>query len=69
MFKKVVSSLLALTMVFAVVGCSEKKEAASTDEPKEKPQYVNKQFEISGFWAPYEITEESFLIAWDISLA
>ena len=60
MFKKVVSSLLALTMVFAVVGCSEKKEAASTDEPKEKPQYVNKQFEISGFWAPYEITEESF---------
>lgn len=24
------------------------------------PQFANREFEISGFWAPYEITEESF---------
>lgn len=24
------------------------------------PQFANRQFEISGFWAPYEISEESF---------
>jgi len=26
----------------------------------ELPQFANRDFEISGFWAPYEITEESF---------
>lgn len=60
MFKKVISLLLALAMVFTVVGCGSKKEDASADETVKTPEYADKQFEISGFWAPYEITEESF---------
>ena len=60
MFKKVISLLLALAMVFTVVGCGSEKEDASADETVKTPEYADKQFEISGFWAPYEITEESF---------
>ena len=62
MFKRVISLLLALAMVFVVVGCGDNpKEDTPTTEQSE-PQYVDKQFELSGFWAPYEITEESFTL-------
>ncbi len=52
MFKKVLSLFLVFAMVFCFVGCGEKKD--------ELPKYSEKQFGTSGFWAPYEITEESF---------
>lgn len=56
MFKKVFSLLLALAMVFSVAGCGEKK--SENINSTEKPKYTQKQFEISGFWAPYDISEE-----------
>lgn len=69
MFKRVISLLLALTMALAIVGCGEetaKEDDTSKDDTtateQSKPQYVDKQFELSGFWAPYEITEESFTL-------
>ena len=55
MFKKIISLLLALSMSFSIVGCgeaAEDKESVDTE-----PQYAEKQFEISGFWAPYDISE------------
>lgn len=51
MLKKCLAVLLAVVLAFALVGC---------DNGSKLPEYSEKQFEISGFWAPYEITEESF---------
>ncbi len=56
MFKRILSLLLAFVMMFSIVGCGE--EAAESTAKDEKPQYADKQFEISGFWAPYDISEE-----------
>ncbi len=57
MFKRISSLLLALAMVFSIVGCGEEAKD-KTDEKVEAPEYAQKQFEISGFWAPYDISEE-----------
>ncbi|MBQ8267162.1 MAG: hypothetical protein IJZ21_02110 [Clostridia bacterium] len=51
MFKKLLALSLALIMAVGLIGC---------DKGSELPEYNEKQFEISGFWAPYEISEESF---------
>ena len=55
MFKKIISLLLALAMVFSVVGCGEQESEEATST--ETPEYADKQFDISGFWAPYDISE------------
>lgn len=51
MFKKFLALSLVLVMAFGVTGCGSSSKL---------PEYAEKQFEISGFWAPYEISEESF---------
>lgn len=51
MCKKAVAMVLVLILSFSFVGCGKKYKL---------PEYSEKQFEISGFWAPYEISEESF---------
>lgn len=49
MFKRIVSLVLVLIMVIGLVGCGNNSKS---------PEYVQKQFEISGFWAPYDISVE-----------
>lgn len=51
MIKKYISIILILCISFCFVSCGQKNEL---------PEYQEQSFEISGFWAPYEITEESF---------
>lgn len=50
MFKKIMIIFSSLLMAISVIGC--KSNAL--------PQYPEQSFELSGFWAPYEISEESF---------
>lgn len=56
MFKRILSLCLVAVMAFGVSGCGSSSKSAET----KLPEYAEKQFEISGFWAPYEISEESF---------
>ncbi|MBQ8741592.1 MAG: hypothetical protein IJY79_08615, partial [Clostridia bacterium] len=51
MFKKILTLFLSVIMLLGLIGCGEKQSL---------PEYADKEFEISGFWAPYEISEESF---------
>ncbi len=43
---------MALIMVLGLIGCDKKYDLSDL------PEYAQKQFEISGFWAPYDISEE-----------
>lgn len=52
MTKRIIAVFIALVLMLSVVGCD-------LNEPT-LPEYTEKQFEISGFWAPYDITEEAF---------
>ena len=54
MFKKILSLLLVCIMCCAFSGCD--KKYTEKDLAKYEPQ----EFGLSGFWAPYEISEESF---------
>ncbi len=54
MFKRILALSLCLIMAFGLIGCDKKYDLSDL------PEYSEKQFEISGFWAPYEISEESF---------
>ena len=54
MFKKIFIVMMVLVMAFSVVGCDKKHSG------KNLPEYAKQEFEISGYWAPYEISEESF---------
>lgn len=49
MFKRIVIISLALIMILGLAGCKQGDKI---------PEYAEKQFEISGFWAPYDISEE-----------
>ncbi|MBR5473523.1 MAG: hypothetical protein IKU82_06005 [Clostridia bacterium] len=49
MFKRIVTISLALIMILGLAGCKQGDKL---------PEYTEKQFEISGFWAPYDISEE-----------
>lgn len=49
MLKRVFVLLMALIMIIGLIGC---------DNGSKIPEYSEKQFEISGFWAPYDISEE-----------
>lgn len=51
MFKRILSLCLVVVMAFGISGCGSSSKL---------PDYAEKQFEISGFWAPYEMSEESF---------
>ena len=51
MLKKLIALVLCTIMMFCFAGC-EKKGGT--------PEYAEKEFELSCFWAPYEISEESF---------
>ena len=51
MIKKYISIILILCMTFCFAACEQKDVL---------PEYEEQSFEISGFWAPYEMTEESF---------
>ncbi len=48
--RKIICLLLIFVLAFSVVGCKS----------SDIPNYPDQSFEISGFWAPYEISEESF---------
>ena len=61
MFKKVFSLLMVSVMAFSIVGCSEddaKEDAKKKYNLDSLPKYESQDFEISGFWAPYDISEE-----------
>ena len=61
MFKKVFSLLMVSVMAFSIVGCSEdgaKEDAKKKYTLDSLPKYESQDFEISGFWAPYDISEE-----------
>ena len=49
MLKRILALTLALIMMLGLIGC---------DKGSKLPEYSEKQFEISGFWAPYDISEE-----------
>ncbi len=49
MLKKILALTLCVIMTIVLIGC---------DKSPELPKYAEKQFEISGFWAPYDISEE-----------
>ncbi len=51
MLKRIVSLLMVCVLSMSLIGCNAKTKI---------PKYPEKQFELSGFWAPYEISEESF---------
>lgn len=54
--KKILTLVLSVTTAFSVfwtAGCGE--------EPQ-PPQYENKRLRLSGFWSPYEQSEESYLL-------
>ncbi len=53
MFKKISAIFLALALTLCVGGCAQKEE-----RQYELPEYSQKEFSISGFWAPYDISEE-----------
>ncbi|MBQ2933971.1 MAG: hypothetical protein IJE02_05125 [Clostridia bacterium] len=55
MLKRFLAIALVLVMAFSFSACKKQEAAVSII-----PEYEEKQFEISGFWAPYEISEESF---------
>ncbi|MBR3969235.1 MAG: hypothetical protein IKJ93_06575 [Clostridia bacterium] len=48
MFKRILALSLVFVMAFGVAGCGKSGV----------PKYADKQFEISGFWAPYDISEK-----------
>ena len=60
MFKKVLSILLVVFMMLLTVACDGKNKAAKL------PEYTNKEFGLSGFWAPYDISEESLKVYKDV---
>ncbi len=51
MLKKFLALSLSVILVFGLAACDKKAKL---------PEYADKEFELSGFWAPYEISEESF---------
>lgn len=56
MFKRIICVVLLIAVSVCTVGCKADK----------LPDYPEQSFEISGFWAPYEITEESFKMYKDV---
>ena len=58
MFKKLVCILLVVFMMTGLVACKGEK----------LPEYSQKEFGIAGYWAPYEISEESFKLYQDAGL-
>ncbi|MBQ2933972.1 MAG: hypothetical protein IJE02_05130 [Clostridia bacterium] len=65
MLKKVFSLLMVSVMAFSVVGCSQdgaKEDAKNQYTLESLPKYESQEFEISGFWAPYDISEEGLKI-------
>ena len=61
MFKKIISAILAVTTTlcaaFSLTSCEQKNKL---------PEYAQKDFEFSGFWTPYELTEESLQLYKDL---
>lgn len=51
MLKRFLAIVLVLVMVLSLTACGEKNKL---------PEYETQELGISGFWAPYEISEESF---------
>ena len=49
MFKRVLALVITIVMLLGLIGCKKGDKL---------PQYSEKQFEISGFWAPYDISED-----------
>ena len=60
MFKRALALVLGLTMAFSLTACKkDDKSKEGTQTPENATvEYEEKQFEISGFWAPYDISEE-----------
>ena len=53
MFKRALCIFLAIIMTLSVAACGKTQKS-------NLPSYPEQSFELSGFWAPYEISEESF---------
>ncbi len=49
MFKKIFILFLVFVMALGIIGCGEKNKL---------PEYESHEFELSAFWAPYDITEK-----------
>lgn len=62
MLKRALAIVLVLTMAFSLTACDINLSKSKENQKQEEalPEYEQKQFELSGFWAPYELTEESF---------
>ena len=60
MTKKIFALFLAVAMLFSIVGCNGTPNKDATKEENILPNYPEQKFQLSGFWAPYEITEEAF---------
>lgn len=56
MIKRTVLFLLVFALFFSLVGCKHEHTE------KDLPQYDTKEFELSGMWAPRDITEEAFTL-------
>ncbi|MDO4608178.1 MAG: hypothetical protein Q4B40_03190, partial [Clostridia bacterium] len=59
MFKRIFAIVLVLIMSLSFGGCGEKYKL---------PEYSQKQFSTSGFWAPYDISEEGLQLYKDAGL-
>ncbi len=61
MFKRIFSTVLALSMVLCVTGCkseSNVEEGEKNIQLSSPAEYENHEFEISAFWCPYDISVE-----------
>ena len=56
MLKKVLAFIMVCIMAITLFGCNEKYTQ------KDLPKYAAQEFEISGFWAPYDISEEGLTL-------
>lgn len=58
MIKRIFCIVLVIFMTIGVAACSESK-IDNKAEVKKIPDYTQKEFGLSGYWAPYDISEKS----------
>lgn len=71
MLKKIFCIVLVIFMTLGISACSETNNKTediteSNVEVKKIPDYPKQEFGLSGYWAPYELTEESLQLYKDV---